>query len=124
MISKSVLYAAVIFITFLSACEREKPASLTGVFKARVADALCANVIVEIQDSSYYQYGMDWTNNAGKSYQHVFTVINNCEFAGKDLRPGESFLCKIVTSADQGNCYTCLAVMQTPPLAHLIKVVQ
>jgi len=101
--------------------KQNKPA---GIFKARHIGSFCAYTIVQIQDSAFYSYGMEWTNSIGQTYHNVFSVKNHCDFTKSNLKINESFNCKIVENAVTENCMVCLGFMETPPLQHNINVVR
>ena len=106
----------------LSAKGQQKDISKT--FKARLKTSFCAYSIVQIQDSAFYSYGMDWTDSQGNTYKHVFSVKNYCDFDTANLKVDETFDCKIVEKATVENCIVCFGFMETPPLLHNINVVK
>ena len=61
------------------------------LFGVRLIASFCAFHIVQIKDSSFYSYGMNWTNAQGKEYQHVFSIKNHCDFVKAHVKAGENF---------------------------------
>lgn len=127
------------FLIGLVACEKnmeEKPRienvltpkegqnKTSKIFKARLLASFCAYNIVQIQDSTFYNYGMDWTDSQGNAYQHVFSVRNHCDFGAANLKVNETFDCKIVEKAIVEDCVVCLGFMETPPFLHNIYIVK
>ena len=115
------------------ACEnkmKNEPTAKVGqnktseIFKTKLIASFCAYNIVQIQDSAFYNYGMDWTDSQGRPYQHVFSVKNHCDFARANIKVNEAFDCKIVDKASDVNCSVCEGFMETPPLHHNINVVK
>ncbi len=94
-----------------------------GTFKAKLLASFCAFHIVQIQDSAYYNQGMDWTDSQGKQYQHVFAVKNHCDFAKANIKAGDIFSCTILKEDGDANCVVCMGFMETPPLQKNVKVV-
>lgn len=92
------------------------------IFKARLISSFCAYNIVQIVDSAFYNYGMNWTDSQGKTYQHVFAVKNYCDFGTANLKVNETFKCEIVEKAKVEDCIVCLGFMETPPLQYNIIV--
>ena len=103
---------------------KESQKNISEIFKARLIASFCAYNIVQIQDSAFYSYGMDWTDSQGNTYQHVFSVSNYCDFATANLKVDETFDCKIVEKATVENCIVCMGFMETPPLLYNINVVK
>lgn len=120
------------FLFTLAACNKnndekvlkDRENKTSGCFKARFIGSFCSYNIVQIQDSAFYRYGMDWTDSQGKTYQHVFSVKNYCDFGSANLKINEIFNCKIVEKATIESCVVCLGFMETPPLLHNINVVK
>ena len=95
----------------------------TKLFRARLTASFCAFHIVQIEDSAFYSYGMNWTNAEGKEYQHVFSIKNHCDFMNANVKTGEIFTCSIVDKAAVSNCSFCEGFLDSPPLRHNIRVV-
>ena len=45
------------------------------LFKARLIVSFCAFHIVQIEDSAFYGYGMNWTNAEGKEYRVTPSLV-------------------------------------------------
>ena len=90
--------------------------------RLKLLASTCAHHVVQIQDSAFYDWGINWTNSQGTSYEHVFTVQNHCEFVRAGIRAGEEFTARVVRNAQGDGCVTCLAYLETPPLAHSLRV--
>lgn len=103
---------------------KDRQNKISKIFKARLITSFCAYNIVQIQDSAFYNYGMDWTDSQGNAHQHVFSVRNHCDFGTANLKVNETFDCKIVEKALVEDCIVCLGFMETPPLHHNINVVK
>lgn len=84
--------------------------------------SFCAHHMVQIQDSAYFDLGMTWTNSQGTTYEHVFVVKNHCDFVRSGITPGQQFSARIIPRGEIENCIACLGYMETPPLAHALKV--
>lgn len=103
---------------------KEKQNINSKIFKAKLITSFCAYNIVQIQDSDFFSYGMNWTDPQGKTYQHVFSVKNYCDFAAVNLKADETFNCKIIEKATIEDCVVCMGFMETPPLYHNINIVK
>ncbi len=121
---KVLFFSTVIALFFLlNSCEKETP--VTGVFKAKLKAEMCGQYIIEIIDSNYFDKGMNWTNTAGRSFEHVFSIQNSCDFAGNGLKPEDVFNCVILNDTqNENNCSMCLAFMETPPKSWSVKVIK
>lgn len=116
--------SAFLFFLIMGITQCNKPMHPNGTFKAKLLASFCAFHIVEIQDSAYYDQGMDWTDSQGKQYKHVFAVKNHCDFAKANVKTGDVFTCKILSRDSETNCAVCMGFMETPPLQKNIEAVQ
>ena len=135
----SILYLLLFCVVIFSiSCERnqhiqggdKKTLSFNGqqsdtakLFRVRLVASFCAFHIVQIKDSAFYSYGMNWTNAQGKEYQHVFSIKNHCDFMSAHVKTGENFTCCIVDKDTVTNCSFCEGFLDSPPLRHNIRVV-
>ncbi|MFT3843753.1 MAG: hypothetical protein QM725_01775 [Lacibacter sp.] len=118
---KVVIFILAGFMTAgLNSCEKQT--NLTGQFQAKYVAGLCGQDIIQVLDTAYFEKGMNWTNRAGESFTHVFTVANHCEFAASGIKVGETFTCVLVDSSSSNSCAVCKAYMETPPKSWNIKV--
>lgn len=92
----------------------------SAVFSAKLVRSFCAYNIVEILDSAFYSYGMNWTDPEGNVYRNAFTVENYCEFNKHLLGEQEIFNCQVVDNAQPNDCYKCEGFLYTPPLVHKV----
>jgi hypothetical protein len=100
--------------------DKDQKRNSSAVFRAKLARSFCAYNIVEILDSAFYSYGMNWTDPDGKTYRNAFTVDNYCEFDTYQLREEEIFNCQLVDDALPNDCYKCEGFLYTPPLIHKV----
>ena len=98
--------------------------NISSTFKAQLKTAFCAFNIVQIKDSAFFNYGMTWTDALGKTYEHVFSVENHCDFNNEQIKVDEIFNCRIVDKAIVDTCIACMGFMETPKLLHNIQVIK
>ena len=98
--------------------------NITKPFKSKLIASFCAYHILQIQDSAFYKYGMEWRDAQGIAYQNVFTVKNHCDFSITKLKIGETFSCEIVKKPTIENCNVCMGFMEAPSLQQIISVVK
>ncbi len=96
----------------------------SGVFRARLIHSFCAYNTVQVLDSAFFRYGMNWTDAQGNTYQHVFSVKNHCDFGIANVQVNEIFNCKLADRPQQEDCMICLGFMETPSLYHNIQVIR
>jgi hypothetical protein len=115
-----------LFLSIMATCLQQCHSSkkLSDTFKAKLVGSICGHHIVEVADSKFYNLGTTWKNSDGKSYEHVFTVNNHCDFVKAQLKDGDMFTCEIVDKATEENCITCEAYMETPGLKRNVRVVK
>ncbi len=121
---KILIFPVILALGFMSftGCEKEEVTSQK--FQAKLLASFCGFHIVQIRDSAFYKYGMNWTNSQGIAYEHVFAVKNHCSFVKAKVKPGEIFNCVVIENAKPINCVVCSGFMETPPLTHDIKVIK
>lgn len=100
--------------------DKDQKRSNSAVFRAKLARSFCAYNIVEILDTAFYSYGMNWTDPDGNVYRNAFTVENYCEFDKYLLSEQEIFNCQLVDDAEPNDCYKCEGFLYTPPLIHKV----
>ncbi len=96
--------------------------NISPTFKAQLKTTFCAFNIVQIKDSAFFNYGMSWTDALGKTYEHVFSVKNHCDFNNEHIKVDEIFGCRIVDKAIVDTCVACMGFMETPSLLHNLQV--
>lgn len=103
---------------------RDVSKNIFTTFKAQLKTSFCAFNIVQIKDSTFFNYGMSWTDALGKTYQHVFSVENHCDFNKEHIKVDEIFNCRIVDKAIVDTCVACMGFMETPKFLHNIRVIK
>lgn len=138
-LTKTLCFITLLIIVSLASCHRNarnvekdiepttnnlEQKKITGTFKSKLISSFCAYNIVQIQDSAFYNYGMEWTDTQGKTYRHVFAVKNHCDFSTANLKIGEIFNCKIIEKPTIESCSVCMGFMEAPSLQQYIMVVR
>ena len=103
---------------------KDGPKNISATFKAQLKTSFCAFNIVQIKDSTFFNYGMSWTDALGKTYQHVFSVEYHCDFNKEHIKVDEIFNCRIVDKAIVDTCVACMGFMETPKFLYNIRVIK
>ena len=132
--SKLIKLIALILCCFigLASCEssdksltiKDGQKNISTTFKAQLKTSFCAFNIVQIKDSAFFNYGMVWTDALGKTYEHVFSVKNHCDFNKEYIKVDETFYCRIVDKAIVDTCVACMGFMETPKFLYNIRVIK
>ena len=132
--SETANFIALILCCFigLASCERSNKSlpikdgqkNISTTFSAQLKTSFCAFNIVQIKDSAFFNYGFSWTDALGKTYEHVFSVQNHCDFNIEQIKADETFYCRIADKAIVDTCLACMGFMETPKLFHNIRVIK
>lgn len=94
-----------------------------NVFKVKVVATLCGYAILEITDARYFEYGMNWVDGSGKSYEHVFGTEFPCF---TDAKTGEIITIQLLDKPEvsDSGCVRCEAYLETPEKKYFVRVIQ
>ena len=119
---KKTLAIVLISIGFIGiSCEKTEVAYITTPFKVKIIGEICGNAVVQIQDTAFYQYGMDGFTKDGVSYNHVFTTQFSCSDLEKlqtltANKTGLVVKVQLLNSAkSEPNCVKCEAAVPNAP---------
>lgn len=121
----------IVILSFLlagsSGCDKSTAELEKATFHVKVIDEICGNAVVQIQDSTLYQYGVNGYVKADSTYDHVFTTRFSCADMAKLQtftadKSGIVIKVKLIKDAPQEQaCIRCAATLANPPaIFHLI----
>lgn len=92
-------------------------------FQVKVVATLCGYAILEIVDVQYFEYGMNWVDGGGRSYEHVFGTEFPCF---TEAKAGEIITIQILEKPEvnDSGCARCDAYLETPDKKYFVKVIK
>ncbi len=90
-------------------------------FRIKIIDEICGSAVVQIQDTAFYEYGVNGYVKADSTYDHVFTTRFSCSDMAKMQtltadRSGLVVRVKLIKEAQpEPDCVTCAAVVPNAP---------
>ncbi|MBX9733525.1 MAG: hypothetical protein K2X37_05655 [Chitinophagaceae bacterium] len=119
---KKQIVALCLVIFLISGCTKNETDLPAGCISVKLIKEMCGNAILQIQDSKYYNLGVDNFTFEGKTYDHVFTTRFSCQSLAampQTLtadRSGLVFNIKFLKEPEtDSTCATCLAVLSNTP---------
>ncbi|MEN9550055.1 MAG: hypothetical protein RIR12_2646 [Bacteroidota bacterium] len=120
---KKLLLILGIGIITLAACTKDETDLPTACVSVKLIKEVCGDAILQIQDSKYYNLGVDGFALEGKIYDHVFTTRFTCQSLAampQTLtadRSGLVFNVKLLKEPETADstCVTCLATLSNAP---------
>jgi hypothetical protein len=111
-----IIFAAALLLT-ATGFQCEKNENVTPCLKAKVIDALCGDIILQIIEGQYDPrlVSSTWTDSqSGAAYSNVFAVANYCEFLGSGAQKGDTVSFRFSPTPANNSCFICLATRPTP----------
>ncbi|MEN9550049.1 MAG: hypothetical protein RIR12_2640 [Bacteroidota bacterium] len=120
---KKILMILGIGVTAFTGCTKNESDLPTACVSVKLIKEVCGDAILQIQDSKYYNLGVDGFALEGKIYDHVFTTRFTCKSLAampQTLTTDRSGLVFTVTllkepEAVDSTCATCLATLSNAP---------
>lgn len=94
-----------------------------NVFQVKVVATLCGYATLEIVDAQYFEYGVNWVDSGGKSYEHVFGTEFPCF---TEAKVGEIITIQLLDKPEvnDSGCVRCEAYLETPDKKYFVRVIK